>query len=90
MCGQGSLSSFGDAIGDAIDSVKTATSNIADNVGHEMRKNDIMRKVGDGVADVGDMIKEGAADLGERVGNEWEKVTTKKDDRGRHKRPSEV
>ena len=80
---QGPLSSFGEAIGDAIDSVKAVTSNVADNVGREIAKNDILRKVGDGVADVAESIKEGAADLSERVGNEWEKATAKLDDRGR-------
>ena len=43
---QGPLSSFGEAIGDAIDSVKAVTSNVADNVGREIAKNDILRKVG--------------------------------------------
>ena len=69
--------SIGDAIGDAVVSVRNGAVNMAENISREARQNDALRGMGEAVADVGDMLKNTTADLSERVTHEWQRATSK-------------
>ena len=58
---------LGDAIGDAIDSVKQVASDLKDNLDREVKKNDTLEKFGRSMSELGENIKETTLDISERA-----------------------
>ena len=65
--------SVGDVIGDALVSVKQATTSLT----QELSKSEVLRDVGDMMKETAQGVGEGLSDLSERVGNEWQRASDK-------------